>query len=153
MTDEAVVRVEEASIRYDRNLVIDRVSFEVARGSVYALLGRNGAGKSSLIRCLLGLQKVATGKVRLFGHDVWAERTRVLARTAYVHELDALRTVGVDGVFSGEGEVALAMTEFILRSFGASSEQIDRERERVRSKLFDAPKPAATGTPGGTGSA
>ena len=80
-------------------------------------------------------------------------RIHVLARTAYVHELDALRTVGVDGVFSGEGEVALAMTEFILRSFGASPEQIDRERARVRSKLFDAPKPATTDTTGGAGSA
>lgn len=86
MTDEALVRVENVSIRYNKQLVIDQVSLEVARGSVYALLGRNGAGKSSLMRCLLGLQKPTSGRVRVFGEDVWTHRARLLARTAYVPE-------------------------------------------------------------------
>jgi ABC-2 type transport system ATP-binding protein len=86
MTDEAVVRVENVSIRYNKLLVIDHVSLEVARGSVYALLGRNGAGKSSLMRCLLGLQKPSSGQVRIFGEDVWVHRARLLARAAYVPE-------------------------------------------------------------------
>jgi CPA2 family monovalent cation:H+ antiporter-2 len=38
-------------------------------------------------------------------------------------------------VFSGEGEVALALTEAILRRLGATPEQIDRERDRVRLDL------------------
>ena len=86
MTDPAVVRVENVSVRYERRLVVDQVSLEVARGSVYALLGRNGAGKSSLMRCLLGLQKPTSGRVCIFGEDVWVHRERLLARTAYVPE-------------------------------------------------------------------
>ncbi len=86
MADEAVVRVENVSIRYNKLLVIDQVSLEVARGSVYALLGRNGAGKSSLMRCLLGLQKPSSGQVRIFGQDVWTHRARLLSRAAYVPE-------------------------------------------------------------------
>jgi ABC-2 type transport system ATP-binding protein len=86
MTDEAAVRVDNVSIRYNRNLVLDRVSLSVARGSVYALLGRNGAGKSSLMRCLLGLQKPTSGRVTIFGEDVWEHRARLLARAAYVPE-------------------------------------------------------------------
>lgn len=70
-------------------------------------------------------------------------RLRVLARTSYVHELDELRAAGVDAVFSGEGEVALAMAELIMKNLGATPEQVDRERERVRSTLFGAPSPAA----------
>jgi CPA2 family monovalent cation:H+ antiporter-2 len=61
---------------------------------------------------------------------------RVLARTAYVRELDALRKAGAGTVFAGEGEVALALTEVLLRRLGATPEQIDRERERVRRDLF-----------------
>jgi len=61
---------------------------------------------------------------------------RIVARTAYLRELEALRDVGADGIFSGEGEVALAVTEHILRDFGATPEQIDRERERVHRELF-----------------
>jgi CPA2 family monovalent cation:H+ antiporter-2 len=60
---------------------------------------------------------------------------RILARAAYVHESLALRQAGAEYVFSGEAEVALAMTEAILRSLGATPEQIDRERERVHRAL------------------
>jgi len=72
---------------------------------------------------------------------------RVLARTAYLREQPELRAAGADEVFAGEGEVALSMTEHILREFGATSEQIDRERERIRDELFEKPAPAPAATP------
>jgi len=55
-------------------------------GTVYALLGRNGAGKSSLVRVLLGMQPAAAGSSRLFGLDSWAKRAKILARAGYVPE-------------------------------------------------------------------
>jgi CPA2 family monovalent cation:H+ antiporter-2 len=61
---------------------------------------------------------------------------RVLARTDYLREGPPLRKAGADRVFADEGEVALAMVEAILRFLGASPEQIDRERQRVREELF-----------------
>ncbi len=67
-------------------------------------------------------------------------RLRVLVRTAYLRENDELIAAGADRVFSGEGEVALAMTESILRDLGAIPEQIDRERQRVREELFGGMK-------------
>ena len=60
---------------------------------------------------------------------------RVLARSAYVRDLPAMQKAGSEVVISGEGEVALALTEAILRRLGATPEQIDRERERVRIDL------------------
>ena len=71
---------------------------------------------------------------------------RILARAAYVRESPALHQVGAEYVFSGEGEVALAMTEVILCALGATPEQIDRERERVHRDLIGestevAPRP------------
>jgi CPA2 family monovalent cation:H+ antiporter-2 len=59
----------------------------------------------------------------------------VVARSNYLSEVPALRAAGADLVFSGEGEVALAMTEFTLTRLGATPEQIDRERERVHREL------------------
>jgi len=64
---------------------------------------------------------------------------RIIARTAYLRDIPTLRRAGADAVFSGEGEVALNMTEHMLRKLGATDEQIDRERERVRSELSDEP--------------
>jgi CPA2 family monovalent cation:H+ antiporter-2 len=75
---------------------------------------------------------------------------RVLVRCTYLRELPALRKAGADGVFSGEGEVALAMAESVLRELGAVPEQIDRERERVRAELFEGrASPGGVASPAG----
>jgi CPA2 family monovalent cation:H+ antiporter-2 len=62
---------------------------------------------------------------------------RVLARTPHLRDGGPLRKAGADEVFSGEGEVALALTEAVLRELGATPEQIDRERARAHDELFD----------------
>jgi CPA2 family monovalent cation:H+ antiporter-2 len=62
-------------------------------------------------------------------------KIQILARTSYVREAVSLRQLGANRVFAGEGEVALAMMETILRDLGATAEQIDRERDRVRNEL------------------
>jgi CPA2 family monovalent cation:H+ antiporter-2 len=59
---------------------------------------------------------------------------RIIARSAYLREEAELRRAGADLVFSGEGEVALAMTESLLRLLGATAEQIDRERDRIHAE-------------------
>ena len=61
---------------------------------------------------------------------------RIIARANYLREADAMRTAGAEAVFAGEGEVALAMTEHILGFLGATPEQMDRERQRVRQEVF-----------------
>ena len=61
---------------------------------------------------------------------------RVFARSVHLREASALSRAGADTVFSGEGEVALSMTEFMLRQVGATPEQIDRERDRIRREFF-----------------
>jgi len=60
---------------------------------------------------------------------------RILARATHVREARALKSAGADVVFSGEGEVALAFTTELLERLGATPDQIDRERSRVRAEL------------------
>lgn len=59
----------------------------------------------------------------------------VIARAGYVAEVDKLKLAGADSVVSAEGEIALAMTERLLRQLGASAEQLDRARDQVRAEL------------------
>jgi CPA2 family monovalent cation:H+ antiporter-2 len=67
----------------------------------------------------------------------------IFARSAYLKEHEELRRAGADVVFSSEGEIALSMTESILRHLGATPEQVDRERARIRAELFEeGPEPA-----------
>ena len=74
------------SVSYGRTHVIEDLTLAVPRGSVYALLGRNGAGKSSLLRVLLGQRPATSGRVRLLGEDPWKRRTSLMARVGVVPE-------------------------------------------------------------------
>jgi CPA2 family monovalent cation:H+ antiporter-2 len=66
---------------------------------------------------------------------------RVLARSNYLRDTTIMRKAGADEVFSGEGEVALAMTEYVLGILGTTPEQMDRERQRVREAIFGIKSP------------
>lgn len=57
------------------------ISFSVPRGEIFALLGTNGAGKTSTVELLEGLAQPAAGRVRILGHDPYAERAAVRPRT------------------------------------------------------------------------
>jgi ABC-2 type transport system ATP-binding protein len=81
-----VISIDHLVVRYGRRTAVADVTFNVARGAVYALLGRNGAGKSSLVRCLLGHQRPTRGAVSLFGEDVWRHRARLMQRVGVVSE-------------------------------------------------------------------
>jgi len=78
--------LEDLTVRYGRRLALDQVSLGVPEGSVYALLGRNGAGKSSLVRCLLGEQKASAGGALLLGRDAWRDRAAALVEVGVVPE-------------------------------------------------------------------
>ena len=86
MSPDPVIHIDGLTVRYGRKTAVDRVSLTVPRGAVYALLGRNGAGKSSLVRCLLGQQKPAAGAIALFGEDVWRRRAALMERVGVVSE-------------------------------------------------------------------
>jgi CPA2 family monovalent cation:H+ antiporter-2 len=59
----------------------------------------------------------------------------VLARSSYVSEADGLRRAGAQVIVAAEAEVALAMSERLLIELGATADQLDRERDRVRAEL------------------
>ncbi len=62
-------------------------------------------------------------------------KLHVVSRVDYLNQADALRKAGADEIFAGEGELALAMTDSILRNLGATPEQLDEERARIRAEL------------------
>ena len=81
-----VLALEDLTVHYGRTSAVDRVSLTVAEGAVYALLGRNGAGKTSAVRCLLGQRRPDRGRVRLWGADPWRERARLMSEVGHTPE-------------------------------------------------------------------
>lgn len=81
-----ILEVRGAVVRYGRQTVIDHLDLTLEAGEVYALLGRNGSGKSSLVRALLGLQPATAGRVRVLGHDPHRHRAALMREVGYVPE-------------------------------------------------------------------
>lgn len=71
-------------------LVVDRVSFNVARGEVVGLLGTNGAGKSTTMQMLAGMSAPTSGQVLIDGHDMYRGPRRALAAIGYLPDVPPL---------------------------------------------------------------
>ncbi|MBU3205056.1 ABC transporter ATP-binding protein [Clostridium algidicarnis] len=65
-----IVQVENLIKRYDNMLAIDNLSLDIREGDIFGLLGPNGAGKTTLINSMLGLTKVDSGSIKIFGKDI-----------------------------------------------------------------------------------
>ncbi|MEU9893637.1 ABC transporter ATP-binding protein [Streptomyces phaeochromogenes] len=80
-TNEHVIEVTDLRRVYGGEFEAVRgVSFSVGRGELFALLGTNGAGKTSTVELLEGLAPPSGGQVRVLGHDPYTERAKVRPR-------------------------------------------------------------------------
>lgn len=85
MDDHPIV-VENLVKYYEGRCVLNGIDLEVPRGCIYGLLGRNGCGKTTLIRTLLGLEPPTRGRTMLLGADSRRLSPRARARIGYVAE-------------------------------------------------------------------
>ena len=76
--------------RYGHTLALAGLDLRVAAGEVYGFLGPNGSGKTTTIRCLLGLHRPTAGTASLFGIDAWRDPVAAHRRVAYVSGEPAL---------------------------------------------------------------
>ena len=84
------IAIDGAILHYGAHRVLDGLSLSVASGEIYALLGGNGAGKSTTLSALLGFVRVDGGSVRVGGVDAAADPDAVRRRIAYLPENVAL---------------------------------------------------------------
>jgi branched-chain amino acid transport system ATP-binding protein len=64
------LRVEALDLYYGDAQALDGVSLEVPKGEIVAIVGANGAGKSSLIRCIAGIERARAGRISFAGRDI-----------------------------------------------------------------------------------
>lgn len=69
---------------YGKSRGIIGVDLSVEEGDFFGFIGPNGAGKSTTIRTLLGLIKADGGSAKIFGKDVWEQKTQILAECGYL---------------------------------------------------------------------
>jgi branched-chain amino acid transport system ATP-binding protein len=79
-TKQPLLQLDKVSAGYDGGTVLEDIDLTVQTGEVVALLGRNGVGKTTLLRTITGTLPASTGRVGFDGHDISAMRTDLINR-------------------------------------------------------------------------
>jgi ABC-2 type transport system ATP-binding protein len=126
MTDQPTVapaiRVQGLEKSYGKLEVLRGVDFEVARGNIFALLGSNGAGKTTVVRILSTLLKADAGTAGVNGFDVGAQAADVRESISLTGQFAA-----VDEILSGrENLVLVARLRHLKKSRAIADDLLDR---------------------------
>jgi ABC-2 type transport system ATP-binding protein len=97
-----VIELIGVSKAYGRRLALDGLDLAVPAGGVFGLLGQNGAGKTTALRCMLGLVRPTSGVCRILGADSGRDLHRVIGRVGALIE-----TPGLTATISGRRNLAL----------------------------------------------
>src|SRR5262249_40548561 len=82
--EPAVVRVDKLVRRYGERPALEGISFEVAAGEMFGLIGPDGAGKTTTLRILLGLLRPSGGTVRTCGLDPFRQGRELSRKIGYL---------------------------------------------------------------------
>src|SRR5438477_4334842 len=85
-----MIRVQEITKKYARNLAVDHISFEVQKGEIVGFLGPNGAGKTTTMRMLTCFLPPTSGTATVAGFDVLEKPLEVKKRIGYLPETPPL---------------------------------------------------------------
>src|SRR5580765_4564108 len=86
MSEQPAIQMQGVTKRFGRKTVLDGVDLTVPAGQTFAFLGRNGAGKTTSIKMLLGLLKPDAGTIRVLGLDPTANALEIRRRVGYLAE-------------------------------------------------------------------
>ncbi len=81
-----VIRTKKLTKVYGDQVAVDSADIHVTAGRIYGLLGRNGAGKTTIMKMILGLTPVTSGKVEVFGRNIKGHEKRIYPRIGAIIE-------------------------------------------------------------------
>jgi len=89
ITDQPLLRAQGLTVQYGSKRAVDNLSFDIPKGRVVGLLGHNGAGKTSLLKAIVGLI-AGQGSLSVLGLDPRAQRVELLQSLAYIPDVAIL---------------------------------------------------------------
>lgn len=109
--DQDVIRVSGLTKKYRGTIAVDNVSFSVARGEICGLIGRNGAGKTTIMKMLLNLIKPTSGDMMILGKNMkdglTQERQKIgsiIETPAFYDSLTAYENLKIRGLLIGHSK-------------------------------------------------
>lgn len=83
---EYILRTHNLTKKYKDKTVVDKVNINIKKGEIYGFLGENGAGKTTVIRMIMGLIKESSGSIELFGKEISRNDKNYLKRIGSIIE-------------------------------------------------------------------
>lgn len=83
--NDGILSIESLSVSYGRIAAVRSVSLEARQGEIVGLVGANGAGKSTIMKAALGVQRASAGRVRFLGQDVTNVSTEKIVASGLVY--------------------------------------------------------------------
>ena len=86
-----MIQLKDLTLGYEQRILLEKVSTHITGGQLVALLGRNGTGKSTLLRAVMGLEKPQNGEIILHGNNIASLKPEELARNISFVTTDKVR--------------------------------------------------------------
>ena len=81
-----IIQTKDLTKTYGEQTVVDHVNLHVRNGKIYGLLGRNGAGKTTIMKMMMGLTHITEGEIEIFGQGVGARQKDIYPRIGAIIE-------------------------------------------------------------------
>jgi ABC-2 type transport system ATP-binding protein len=123
------LRIDGLVKRYGSFTAVDGISFDVPEGEFFGLLGPNGAGKTTTINSIVGLSRITSGSIQLFGLDVekdWRATRRLVGLAPQEYNFDRylnIRDILIyqAGYYGLHGKAIEDRADELLERFGLTS--------------------------------
>lgn len=109
---EPVIVVEDLGSRYDGDVILEDVSFEVYQGEIFIIMGESGCGKSTLLKHMMGLHRPYRGRVLINGVDIFAAGEEELKKVRLGIGV-LFQTAALFGSMTLADNVALPLREYV----------------------------------------
>lgn len=86
MENQTILATKQLTKKYGNIKVVEQVNLNVKKGCIYGILGRNGAGKTTIMKMILGLISISSGEIEIFGEQLKGNEKNIYARIGSIIE-------------------------------------------------------------------
>ena len=125
MTDQKVIDVQNVNFSYSKTPFLKDISFSVNKGEIFGFLGANGAGKTTAMHMLTGLNQPTSGTGRVVGYDIRTEYEQIKKHIGYMSQRFSLY----------EDLTVAENIRLFAGIYGMKKEKVKRKMEEVLQQL------------------